>query len=68
MKNVNATLKANRRHAIDWLPQIYSEVPSSGQNYFRSNFKLQVCGDGDLHCIYNILHTLAFQVNVTFLN
>ena len=39
MKNANVTLIANRCQAIDWLPQIYSEAPPSGQNYFLSHFK-----------------------------
>jgi hypothetical protein len=25
--------------AIDWLPQMHSEAPSGGQNYFRSYFE-----------------------------
>jgi hypothetical protein len=56
MKNVNATLKANRPRAIEWLPQIYSKAPPSGQNYLRSNSKLHLYGDDDLHCIQYTAH------------
>jgi hypothetical protein len=51
-KNVNVTLIANRRRAIDRLPQMYSKATPSGQKNVRSNFKLHVCGEDDLHSIF----------------
>ena len=62
MKNVNVTLIANRCRATDWLPQIYSKAPPSGQNYFRSDFKtvkiannLRKVREIDEKCQYNTI-------------
>jgi hypothetical protein len=65
-KNVNVTLIANRRRAIEWLPQIHSEAPPSGQNYFRFNFNSHVCGDDNSHCIQYTAHAIFFSITLRY--